>query len=93
MSILAASVTACPDPSGKQVVLYGQTLFKESKPMLFMSSKECLSEIFSVSKSLFAKVPKSPTTISLLPGRYRESSYPYFLADEMISCLYMFMVL
>jgi hypothetical protein len=28
MSILAASVTACPDPSGKQVVLYGQTLIK-----------------------------------------------------------------
>jgi hypothetical protein len=29
MSILAASVTACPDPSGKQVVLYGQTLNNE----------------------------------------------------------------
>jgi hypothetical protein len=28
MSILAASVTACPDPSGKQVILYGQTLIR-----------------------------------------------------------------
>jgi hypothetical protein len=28
--MLAASVTACPDPSGKQVVLYGQTLSKQS---------------------------------------------------------------
>ena len=32
MSILAASVTACPDPSGTQVVLYGQKLF------IFLSS-------------------------------------------------------
>jgi hypothetical protein len=30
MSILAASVTAFPDHSGKQVVLYGQTLFSLS---------------------------------------------------------------
>jgi hypothetical protein len=28
MSILAASVTACPDPSGTQVVLYGQKPIK-----------------------------------------------------------------
>jgi hypothetical protein len=40
MSILAASVTACPDLSGKQVVLYGQTLNKKLFRILFLPGEE-----------------------------------------------------